>query len=86
MDQASRVRVVRVSQADPHGAHLFHTACAIGAEQPVPDAEHVPEIAVGLALHRRVMNVVHLRRDHQPSQERLGAAEMQIGMRQQHQS
>ena len=51
--------------------HAFVPAAgcgAVGAEQAVPPGQVEAEIAVGLARHDRVMDAVHLGRDHEPAQ------------------
>ena len=42
---------------------------AVGAEQAVPPGQVEAEVAVGLAPLDRVVDPVHLRRDHEPAQD-----------------
>src|SRR6056297_1795198 len=65
--------IPELPDADGHAVVAVSRLVPIGAEQPVPPGQVEAEIAVGLVPVDRVMNAVHVRRDHEPTKHPVDA-------------
>ncbi len=65
------LRIAELLDANGHAVVTAFGLSAIGSEQAIPPGQIEAEVAVSLAAHDGVMDAVHIRRDHKPSQPAL---------------